>query len=302
MTKLHVRQQCRKIYLRYILILMFTINVLVLLSIYSNHRNPQAQHDDSLQSGTYKDSPRASLVFGKQATLKDNYNLVTAVSSREFKWRLEFIDSVVIEDGEFELIIWSLDLRDCEFNYINNLKTPFRIHLHHFPYHFHPLHIRYYHLTAIKPIVLESAAVAFGEAIWIEPDNIKLPSLLDNIIQILSDKGFIAASSSEPLHRQCLTVAIGVNYLRYKTFIEEWAECARKNSCIAETLHKSKEKTQLGVDMLFELHRKEKKFPCVVVESQIESSDVDSSSVLTKWKINEMELCKLHKGCVLTGN
>ncbi len=296
MPNLTLRRQYRKIchtfyQLRHLLVLILI--VAVLFSIYLPAK-------DKYKSGTYNPSLKRISMLGKQLTVKDNYYLVTAVSSREFKWLLRFIDSLFIQSGEFELLIWSLDLRDCEFNYLKNLKTLFRIHLHRFPYHFHPLHIRYYESTAIKPIVFASAAVTFGEIIWIEP-HAKLPLRLDNIIEILSDKGFIAASDSKSLHRECLTNAVGANYIRYKKFIEEWAECARDGSCIAEALSKHKGQAEPGMDVLFELHRKRKKFPCIVMENKVVSSYVESSGVLPEWESNEEELCQLHKACILTG-
>ena len=233
--------------------------------------------------------------------LKDSYNLVTAISSREFQWLLKFVDSVIIQNGQFDITVWSLDLRDCEFNFLKNLKTSVRIHLHHFPYHFYPLHIRYYHLTAIKPIVLGSAAAAFGEVIWIEP-NIKIVLLLDNIIQVVDNAGFVAASRSKTSQGECITLAIGINYIRHKQFIENWLECAKTAPCIAKALNKSIVKPHPGVDMLFEQHRRDRKFSCVVMESKAETLNVKANNVLTNWERKQRELCQLHNVCVLTGN
>jgi hypothetical protein len=247
-----------------------------------------------------KDSLKTTLMSSKKVTVKDSYNLVTAISSQEFEWLLEFIDSLTAQGGEFDLTVWSLDLRDCEFNYLKNLKTSVRIHLHHFPYHFHPLHIRHYHLSAIKPIVLQSAAAAFGEVIWIEPESKIASLLLDDIIEVVSDAGFVAASSSKTSQGQCVTIAIGINYLRYKNFIEKWLDCARKASCIAKAFEKSN-LPQADMDMLFEEHREARKFSCVVMKSKEETSNVETANVLTNWQDSESELCRLHKACVLTG-
>ena len=288
MPKLRLRCQVRRQCHTYLLLVLLFIIVFALFTIYFSKQTIGS-------SGLLK-----TRIDIKVVTFKDSYNLVTAISSREFKWLLRFIDSVISQGGEFDITVWSLDLRDCEFNFLKNLKTSVRIHLHHFPYHFHPLHIRYYHLTAIKPIVLGSAAAAFGEAIWIEP-NSKTGILLDDVIQVVSDVGFVAASSSKTSQTECLTIAIGINHIRYKHFIENWLECARTAACIAKAFDKSNIKPHAGVDMLFEQHRQARKFSCVVMENKVETSKVEISSVLTNWQRSEGELCQLHKACVLTG-
>ena len=290
-----VRRECHR--LRYLLVVLLFIIVFALFSIYFSKQIIPSENLKTRIDNAYSKKTAAL----KEVTFKDTYNLVTAISSREFKWLLRFIDSVVSQGGEFDITVWSLDLRDCEFNFLKNLKTSVRIHSHHFPYHFHPLHIRYYHLTAIKPIVLGSAAAAFGEVIWIEP-NSKIVLLLDNIIQVVSDVGFVAASSSKKTSQsECLTMAIGINYIRYKHFIENWLECARTAACIAKAFDKSNIEPRAGVDMLFEHHRQARKFSCVVMENKVETSKVEISSVLTNWQRSEGELCQLHKACVLTG-
>ena len=286
-----VRKQCYRSYdVRYFLaFLILLIIVFALFSIHSSKYNTS--------SGHLEDSSKTILTVSKEVTLKDSYNLVTAISSREFEWLLKFIDSLTAQGGEFDLTVWSLDLRDCEFNYLKNLKTSVRIHLHHFPYHFHPLHIRHYHLSAIKPIVLQSAAAAFGEVIWIEPDSKIASLLLDDIIEVVSDAGFVAASSSKTSQGQCVTIAIGINYLRYKLFIEKWLECALVDSCIAKAFNKSNMKPQNGVDMLFEEYRKAQKFSCAVMKSEEETLNVESN-----WRESWEKSCRIDNVCVLTGN
>lgn len=290
-----IRRQCRK-YCRILYnarcLLALVLVVLIVFILFSKHYQLYKKFTENSNLTTKTKSATVS-VAGKKLTLQDSYYLVTAIRSREFKWLLKFIAGVILED-EFELIIWSLNLRDCEFNYLRNLKTSFRLHIHRFPYHFHPLHIRSYELTAIKPIVIQSSAVTFGEVIWIEPSG-KLPLQIKRLIEILNDKGFVAGSSSKQPQGNCLTDAIGVNFIQYKTFLDSWVECARTNSCIAKIWNKNKAVN--GVDVLFEYFRKERKIRC----ESIKSLDVPSSGLLNHWESNEKELCPLHKACVLTG-
>ena len=282
------RKYCRILYsVRYLLAFLLIV-LIVLFTLFSKHYQAHKKFTDISKTNVISTS-----IARKQLTLQDSYYLVTAISSREFKWLLKFIAGVILED-EFELIIWSLNLRDCEFNYLRNLKTAFRIHIHRFPYHFHPLHVRSYQLTAIKPIIIQSCANTFGEVIWIEPSGKLLPQI-KHLIEILNDKGFVAGSSSKQVDGNCLTDAIGVNYIQYKTFLDSWVECAKTNSCIAKISNKNK--VVNGVDMLFEHFRKERKIRC----ASIKSSDVPSSDVLSHWERNEKELCPFHKACVLTG-
>ena len=285
-----VRKEC----VRYLFVLLLIINVLALFLIYASKDATSSCPGATIDN---KDSLKTTLMSSKKVTVKDSYNLVTAISSQVFEWLLEFIDSLTAQGGEFDLTVWSLDLRDCEFNYLKNLKTSVRIHLHHFPYHFHPLHIRHYHLSAIKPIVLQSAAAAFGEVIWIEPDSKIASLLLDDIIEVVSDAGFVAASSSKTSQGQCVTIAIGINYLPYKLFIEKWLECALVDSCIAKAFNKSNMKPQNGVDMLFEEYRKAQKFSCAVMKSEEETLNAERN-----WRESWEKSCRLDNVCVLTGN
>ena len=82
----------------------------MLFTLFSKHYQLQKKFTDSSKTNV-----NSASVTGKQLTLQDSYYLVTAISSREFKWLLKFIAGVILED-EFELIIWSLNLRDCEFD------------------------------------------------------------------------------------------------------------------------------------------------------------------------------------------
>ena len=284
----YCQNYCRILYSVRCLLAFLLIVLFVLFTLFSKHYQLQKKFTDSSKTNVNSVS-----VTGKQLTLQDSYYLVTAISSREFKWLLKFIAGVILED-EFELIIWSLNLRDCEFNYLRNLKAAFRIHIHRFPYHFYGLHIRSYQLTAIKPIIIQSCAITFGEVIWIEPFG-KLLLQTRHLNEILNDKGFVAASSSKQVDGNCLTDAIGVNYIQYKTFLDSWVECAKTSSCIAKISNENK--VINGVDMLFEHFRKERNIRCVFIKS----SGVPSSDVLNHWESNEKELCPLHKACVLTG-
>ena len=113
---------------------------------------------------------------------------------------------------------------------------------------------------------MQSSAIAFGEVIWIEPSE-KLLLQTRHLNEILNNKGFVAASSSKQVVGNCLTDAIGVNYIQYKTFLESWVECAKTNSCIAKISNKNKAIN--GVDMLFEHFRKERKIGCVFLTLQV---------------------------------
>ncbi|XP_028404155.1 uncharacterized protein LOC114526820 isoform X2 [Dendronephthya gigantea] len=298
--------QYRKIYYRFCNIkrrysIFFIIIGIILFSIYFRQHRKHNVSSITKNSRFINGFPMAMIFKSdeKEIAVKDNYYLVTAISSHEFIWLLKFVDTLFSHGGELELIVWSLDLRDCEFNYVKNLNTPFRIHLHRFPYHFHPLHIRYYHLNAIKPIVLESASLTYGEIIWIEP-SVKLPLQLDSIIEILSDKSFIAASSSNPSDAgHCQTYAIGVNYIRSKTLIEAWAQCARNRSCIAAALNR-RTGHQSVIDMFFEKRRKDMKLPCTVFNTK--AVEIKTDGVLKQWESNKEARCKQHKVCVLTGS
>lgn len=305
MPNFGLRPQYRKIYHRfcymkswYYLITSIII-VIVLFSIYFR-QHPKHNVSSKTKNSQFTNGFSMISKGEKEVAVKDNYYVVTAISSREFIWLLKLVDTLFSHGGELELIIWGLDLRDCEFGYLKNLNTPFKIHLHRFPYHFQPLHVRYYHLNAIKPIILESASLTYGEIIWIEP-YVKLPLQLDNIIQILSDKSFIAASSSYPSHAgHCLTYAVGVNYIRFKTLVQAWAECARKRSCIAGALNRTDDHSM--VDTFFEKRRKDMRLPCTVFNTKaVELSYDKTAGVLTQWESNKNDHCKLHKACVLTG-
>ena len=282
-----IRRQLRKFYRTFARANCLSIFLSIVIIVFVLFSKYDKQHTE------FTDILNTKCVVGKQAVFKDSYYLVTAISSREFKWLLQFIDGVMNEDG-LELIIWSLNLRDCELSYLNNLKTPFRIHLHRFLYHFHPLHIRSYGQTAIKPIVIHSSAITFGEVIWIEPSG-RFPLPIKDVILHLNDKGFIAGSTDEA-KRDCRIIAIGVNYIQYKPFLERWVECAKNNTCISNILDENNAKN--GVDMLFEQFRRGKRIPCV----SIKSSDVPPTNIFNHWESNKKELCPLKKACVLTGN
>ena len=97
-------------------------------------------------------------------------------------------------------------------------------------------------------------------------------------------------------------MTIGINYIRHEQFIGNWLECTKTAACIAKAFDKSNIKPHAGVNMLFEQHRRDRKFSCVVMENKVETLKVEISSVLTNWERKERKVCQLHNVCVLTGN
>ena len=218
---------------------------------------------------------------------KDNDYLVTAISSYEFEWLMKFIDRLIAQSNgsdDFEFIIWTLNLRTCESEYLTRLRRP-RIRLFRFPYHFYPLHMRQYHIIALKPIVISRTIAMYGEAIWIEP-NTQLSFLLTDISRTLNHGGFVlgsaTASESSP---QCPVGVLALSIFRHNSFLTDWEWCAKNETCIAKVLKKSDDEATSVVDKLLEFHRKKKGLRCstLPVMSDLETK-TGSYFVHESWK------------------
>ena len=155
---------------------------------------------------------------------KDAFHIVTAASSGEFKPLLKLIDSLSRYVDTVELSVWSLDLSLCQVKFLEEMETDLKLRIEQFPYHIYPLHIRSFHLAAVKPIVLELASKTYGEALWASPNAIIHTGLKEIIGKIGDQKGSAIVGSGGAV--------IGMNYHRYKSFLTLWADCARDQSCI----------------------------------------------------------------------
>ena len=160
-----------------------------------------------------------------EQTTKDLFHVVTAASSNEFESLLKLIHSITNRKISITLWLWSLDLSSCEIFYIKSLNIRFDINIEQFPFHIYPLHVRQFHLLAIKPIVLEIAALAFGHALWMDPNSV-LTGNIAPIVGKLSQTGYSIDSGR--------TNAVGITYFKHKTFRENWVKCVRRGSRIFE--------------------------------------------------------------------
>lgn len=129
----------------------------------------------------------------------DHYYLVTAITSNEFDWLLEIIDAANFQvkeyaSDEFQFLIWTVNIPVCEFRYLTRWSK-LSVKVNRFPFHYYPLHIRQYHVTAIKPIVFSTTVAMYGEAIWIEPYT-KLTFWLNEIALKLNVEGSVIGTTS----------------------------------------------------------------------------------------------------------
>ena len=168
-------------------------------------------------------------------TTKDIFHVVTAASSKEFESLLKLIHSITKSKVSITLWLWSLDLSSCEISYIKSLNTPFEINIEIFPFHIYPLHVRQFHLLAIKPIVLEIAALAFGHALWMDPNSV-LTGNIAPMVGKLSQTGYIIDSGR--------TNFIGISYYKFETFRKNWVKCVKRASCLKTYTNKTNHKEE----------------------------------------------------------
>lgn len=241
-----------------------------------------------------------SLVF-KAPLNKDLYHVVTAASSAEFRPLLKLIDSLKKHASGFELLVWSLDLRACELDFLYRLAIPFKITVNEFPFHFHALHIRSFHMNALKPIILDNGAKTFGQLLWIDPTSVvsKDPMTLTDR---LTNTGFVVSAQNTSSMSVCTGQVVGFNYLStpYEKLLKPWAECAKSRPCILSYMNK----TRQGIHPLLNAHVAKAKLRCVPTDTVVRarSYDGDHSLTLARWKTAEPSLCSRRKGCVLTGS
>lgn len=152
---------------------------------------------------------------------KDNFHLVTAISTNEFHWLLQFIDLSIAQSKnsiDFEFIILTLNLRTCETEYLKRVLKP-KVKLHHFPYNYYPLHIRQYHLSTLKPFVILKTIAVYGETIWLEPRT-QLSFLLADFSQTLSNGNLLLASTKEwQTSKQFSVNVIGISMLMQNSHV-----------------------------------------------------------------------------------
>ena len=184
------------------------------------------------------------------SSIKDVFHIVTAASSKEFEPLLKLIYSLTTTKISIALWLWSLDLSSCEISYIESLKTPFRISIEQFPYHVYPLHIRQYHLLAIKPVALDIASLTFGFAMWIDPNSV-VTGNMSAMIGKLSETGYIIDPGK--------TNTIGISYYKYEDFRKRWIDCVKTPSCIMKY---SKEGNNRETDLVlrYMMSQKQMKF------------------------------------------
>ena len=236
---------------------------------------------------------------------KDNFRFITAITSNEFEWLLKFMDAMVAEnddDNAMLLTVCTLNLRTCELEYLMHQKEV-NVEVYQFPYQYHPLHIRQYHIMAVKPIFLAKMVATYGEAVWIEP-NTKLPFPFGSIAQIFKLEGFISLSTSKEIsEEQCMSNVIGFTLFSFSSFLADWESCARNESCIAKAVEKSENhySPPSSVDKLFEFQRKKTRLPCTILEVRSDFNNAVVSTVYENWKNKHRHFCQHHKGCVLTG-
>ncbi|XP_046853538.1 uncharacterized protein LOC124446720 [Xenia sp. Carnegie-2017] len=234
---------------------------------------------------------------------KDNYYFVTAITSSEFDWLLKFMDTALAQNedvNELMFIIWTLNLRTCETEYLTR-QVRFNVKVYRFPYHYHPLHVRLYHIAAIKPIVLKKMVNMYGEAVWIEPHT--EPSFSLSAISLkLNLKGSMMVSTSRKLPEgQCVVNVVGFSLLRFFSFLTEWESCAINASCIAEAIGKKDDDAPPGTDRLFKFVRKKRHLRCEILGVKYDRNFADDSSLIFKNWNQYRHTCRQHEGCILTG-
>ncbi|XP_046853880.1 uncharacterized protein LOC124447025 [Xenia sp. Carnegie-2017] len=236
---------------------------------------------------------------------QDNYHFVTAITSNEFDWLLKFMDTALAQNEDMDelvLIIWTLNLRKCESEYLTR-QVRLNVKVYPFPYHYHPLHIRLYHIAAIKPIVLTKMVNMYGEAVWIEPHT--EPSfLLAAISKKLNLKGYMFVSTSRHLSEgQCVVNVVGFSLFRHFSFLTNWASCAKNASCIAEVMAKEEDSAPPGTDRLFEFHRRKENVSCEILDViNHRNFAYDPSFIFKNWNNKYRHICRQHEGCILTGS
>jgi hypothetical protein len=221
-------------------------------------------------------------------TTKDVFHLVTAASSKEFESLLKLIHSFTRSKVMIALWLWSLDLSSCEISYIENLNVPFTIKIEHFPFHVYPLHIRQFHLLAIKPIVLEIASLAFGHALWIDPNTVLTGSLAP-LLGELSQIGYVVDSGR--------TNAIGTTYYKFETFRENWIKCVKEAVCMKNHTNRTNhsERDQALIYFMSQNKMTSRSFKNVLTHG---STRNDHSKFLDNWRNNGLKRCSKHKVCM----
>ena len=197
--------------------------------------------------------------------------------------------------------MWSLDLRACELNYLLNLKTPFKLSINQFPFHFHPLHVRSAHMNAYRPIILEIGVQSLGQILWIDPtcvvSNDPLP-----LIGKLTDRGFVISAVGKNSDG-CSSRVVGFNFLSpsYDKFLKPWANCAKNRSCILPVTEIVLENDE---DPYLDSLMKRAKFKCTPTSSVERQASFSSGHFPTfgRWKASEKAFCARYKGCILTGS
>ena len=196
--------------------------------------------------------------------------------------------------------MWSLDLRACELNYLLNLKTPFKLSINQFPFHFHPLHVRSAHMNAYRPIILEIGVQSLGQILWIDPtcvvSNDPLP-----LIGKLTDEGFIISAVDKTAGCSSKVVGFGLSP-SYDKVLKPWVNCAKKQSCILPVtkIARGKRDEDPYLDGLV----KQAKFECTPTSSVKQQASFNGGHFPTfaRWTASEKALCTPHNGCILTGS
>lgn len=268
------------------------------------NQNYPDQNNKSRESGSSGGEFDNGMTTTKAELNKDLYHIVTAASSLEFQPLLKLIDSLKNHASGFDLLVWSLDLRACELNYLSNLKAPFRHLVNEFPFHFHPLHIRSFHMAALKPIIVEISVQSFGQLLWIDPTSVVTKDPLP-LPGRLADNGFVVSAMDPSSRSVCTGEVVGFNYLSdpYNNVLKPWAKCAKTRACILSYMNKTRTVND-GVDPLLQAYVAKAKLRCTptdVISAQA-SFNGGPFPNLARWKTSESKLCSRHKGCVLTGN
>lgn len=222
--------------------------------------------------------------------IKDVFHIVTAADSQQFQPLLKLIDSLAKHESSMELWIWSLDLSACQVEYIDNLQTNLKIVIEQFPYHSYPLHIRQFHLVAIRPIVLEITSMTYGEALWLDPTTVLSKELTELTGKIGGNEGNAIVTDG---------TAIGINYQKYERFLEAWVKCVKTESCIKDYASKTNLLSNDAIlkDFMLQYKLHSEHFDGI----QVGNKDTQSPSLIN-WQNSASKLCSLYKVRKNTGD